>query len=269
MRALFIAESERPRYAERLAALERLATYPLGGDTFRIDHGPDYFAFFDRMGESRHMVALEGDELVAVGGGVRRRIPLRDGARPTEVWYGCDMKVHPAHRGRRIPLKMTSRALFKALPDYFRTPRGYAITMNPGDGAPNPVVKLSKHFFIKTVATTQLGVWSFDAETMARMAEVVVRHRGPISYLSLRGIKDIVLGSTGAPMPLLHVQFGPCAERGIDAPLDGHTHMLCAPLGDALANELAAHGHAPGATATVISKGMDDCDFRFVLTSEI
>ncbi len=45
-----VTPADRPALGPRLAALERLATYPLGRDTFQLDHGPDYFAFLDRLG---------------------------------------------------------------------------------------------------------------------------------------------------------------------------------------------------------------------------
>ena len=57
-------------------------------------------------------------------------------------------------------------------------------------------------------------MYSLNQEEMNEHAPVVEKHRGPLSYMTLHGIKDIVLQSTGKPMDLAHVQFGPCAEQG-------------------------------------------------------
>jgi hypothetical protein len=77
-----------------------------------------------------------------------------------------------------------------------------------------------------------------------------------------------VLASTGAPMPLLHAQFGPAAERGgASEPQAGSVHMFCAPETDPLHTELL--GVAPSASATVIHHRMGASDWKFVLTSDI
>ena len=70
-------------------------------------------------------------------------------------------------------------------------------------------------------------------------------------------------------MPLLHVQFGPCAEQGHSDPIDEHVHMFCVPAGDPIESELASGGHSPSATATVLAHRMKRWDWRFILTSDI
>ena len=89
-------------------------------------------------------------------------------------------------------------------------------------------------------------------------------------------MKDLVLGSTGARLPLLHLEWTTGAAPGardpsttVAEPRDGHTHMLCAPHDDPLAADLTARGLAPTARASVIAHRMQECDWRFVLTSEI
>src|SRR5207248_8774995 len=48
-------------YAASLRALEEPIRYPIadGADSFRIDHGADYHAFFSRLGEAHFLLALE------------------------------------------------------------------------------------------------------------------------------------------------------------------------------------------------------------------
>ena len=183
------------------------------------------------------------------------------------MWYACDVKVHRDYRRTRIPSKM----FVKAFPvNYLRCPRGYGISMNPGDGSSNRAVKVFQQLpFIPIQAHQIIGLVSLDAEKMRAVHPLLEAHRGPVSYLSLEGIKDIILESTGAPMPLLHAQFGPCAQHGYDTPIDGHTHMFCAPIEDPLFRDLATMNIEPSSTATIIEHRMQGCDWRFILTSDI
>jgi hypothetical protein len=157
--------------------------------------------------------------------------------------------------------------------NYLRCPRGYAISMNPADGSPNRIVRLLGRFrWARTSLATTLRLYSL-AEGEMRAAEPVLRaHRGPVRYLSLAGVKDIVLQSSGAPLPLLHAQFGALAAPAAacaPAPRPGHVHMFCAPEGDPLHEELARAGLHPSASASVIHHRMDRADWKFILTSDI
>ncbi|MBI3557452.1 MAG: GNAT family N-acetyltransferase [Deltaproteobacteria bacterium] len=253
------------RYAEQIAALELLATYPLGSDSFQIGHGANYFAFFDRLGTNHYYFALEGDRVAAVGAGILRTIEA-----PTwkvRAWYLCDLKVHPDYRGRHVPLRMLSKAF---LPNYLRCRRGYAISMNPGDGSPNRIVRLISNFrWAPSRLATTLMIFSLDYDQLRRHVGVIERRRGPVSFLSLEGKKDIILKSTGHPMPLLHAQFGPCADPAAGTPRPGSVHMFCAPIDDALTAEFKARGFEPSGAASVIHHGMAGQDWRFILTSDI
>ncbi len=108
-----------------------------------------------------------------------------------------------------------------------------------------------------------------DAEEMLDLADVLTEQRGTLQYLSLAGTKDIVLKSTGMPMPLLHAQFGPHAQAGCVAPSRDGVHMFCAPDGDALDSAVRSRGYEPTATASIVHVGMADVDWSFVLTSDI
>lgn len=101
LRVMEVSARDRDWIGEAIGALERGITYPLGEDRFAIDHGSDYFAFFDRLGETTTFVALDGDAVVGCATGVLRDID-RAGRR-SQAWYCCDLKVTRSHRGRRIP----------------------------------------------------------------------------------------------------------------------------------------------------------------------
>lgn len=258
---VFRVDAEREAWRAPVTALEATSRYPLGEDHFRIDHGRDYFAFFDRLGDLAYYVAAEDGEVLAVGCGVIRLLP---GLGP--AWYVGDLKVRPDRRGEHIPLRMLAAA-FAA--EYPRCTRGYGISMNPPEGD-NRVLRIVRRFpLIPIVHAATLGFFSLSAADMRRAAPEVQHHRGPLAYLSLRGVKDLVLESTGSPLPLLHVQHGPLAAPGHSDPVEGAVHMLCAPLDDALCRDLVALGFPVTATATVIAHRMEAYDWGQVLTSEI
>lgn len=244
----------------RIAAMERSIDYPLGTDRFRIDHGTDYFAFFRRLGDLTYLVAQDGPHLLGVLAMVRCRFPAG-------AWYACDLKVQPGARGQLLGRRLAHTFAARHVTAHTR---GYAISMNPAL-QPNRVVALLRRFQLGIEPGPQLLLFSLDAPAMHRVAPLLTRRHGRLSYLSLCGVKDIVLHSTGRPMDLLHAQFGPRADhhgaRGEPSP--GATHMFCMPESDALVAELRNLGIAPAADATVVHRGMPDQDWSFILTSDI
>ncbi len=266
-RVVSIEHADRAEWASRVAALEEGIAYPLGDDWFEIDHGADYFAFFDRLGDLTYYAVVRDEQVIAGAAGIVRRVPLEPGGEREPAWYLCDLKVHPDHRR---PSTLGMLMWHSGKENYARCPRGYGITMNPADGSPNRVVSLAGRY---RLAPARLGcilrLYSLDADAMRRFRRTVEEHRGPTSFLSLGGIKDIVLRSTGAPMPLLHVQFGPCAEAGAGEPVEGAVHMFCAPEGDPLDAAMASAGVEPTATASLVHHRMGRSDWTWVLTSDI
>lgn len=264
MRVVRIGAEDRPTWAGPVAGLESAACYPLGGDRFRVDHGRDYFAFFDRLGEVAYYAAVEEGEVLAVGAGMLRRLPF--GATRRDAWYVGDLKVRPDQRGRHLPLRMFAAAFPT---EYARCRQGYGISMNPPEGR-NRVLGIFERFPLVPIHhAATLRIWSLSAGQMRAALPIVREHRGEVGFLSLAGVKDLVLESTGAPMPLLHAQHGPLAAPGLAEPRDGAVHMLCAPEGDVLDAALQGVGLPATASATVIALGMDGFDWRTVLTSEI
>ncbi|MBW4511702.1 MAG: hypothetical protein KME64_35145 [Scytonematopsis contorta HA4267-MV1] len=269
-----ITFEERTDFQAGIVAIEQYATYPLGDDFFQIDHGLDYFAFFDRLGEVNYYTALDFEygnvsspRVAAVGAGILRQVSYNQGEETRPAWYLCDLKVHPDYQRQFLSLRILAHAI---LQDITKCNCGYAISMNPGEGSPNRYVRVLEKFSpVKFSCTAQLGIYSLDAATMSRLESLLVEHRGVISYLSLKGVKDLKLQSTGENLPLLHVQWGDSVSKGDSEIMPGYIHMFCVPANDKLAEILADKGIYPNASASVVSHGMDESDWRFILTSDI
>ena len=112
LKYLRLDRKNRSQYENSIAELEKIASYPLGEDRFTIDHGSDYFAFFDRLGETVFHIYLDGPKVVALGAAVLRTIPNTDG-KEQKVWYLCDLKVHPEATHR------DAEAIFAIVPPAF------------------------------------------------------------------------------------------------------------------------------------------------------
>ncbi len=256
-----VTDGNRSKFLPLILELESEAEYPLGNDFFKIDHGQDYFKFFHRLGSTYYYAWVEGEQVAAVAAGVLRNVPFK-------AWYLSDLKVQKKFRGQRIPLRMLSRAF---LSNYLRCQRGYAISMNaPGDKS-NRVARLLEHFrWAPLKVSSQLLLWSLSEDEIKSLIPILVKHRGPVGFLSLKGIKDIVLKSTHQPMPLVHVQFGPLADQKASREtVAGGVHMFCSPAGDPLNQEILAKGFAPSSTASVIAHRMKQNDWSWILTSDI
>ena len=267
LKILELTDRDRSKWEESIAGLERGVLYPLGDDFFEIDHGSNYFAFFDRMGKSSTYIAKMQSELAAVGSLILRKIPSQHGKPAENCWYLCDLKVARGFRRQRIPLRIFTKGFPKKYPI---CPRGYAVSMNPGDGSENPVVRLASHIGLVPVRTGPILLfYSLNHREFQRTRAAIEFHRGPVGFRSMRGVKDIVLKSTDQPMDILHLQFGPCADSNKNEPEEDSVHMFCTPAGDALAEEMLEAGIHAHATASILHHRMQDWDWRFILTNEI
>ena len=272
MRFVRIRLKDLPRWQSQLEALEQLSVYPLGNDSFRISHGQDYFAFFQRLGDVRYYALHDHGRLVAVGCGVLR--PRLDKNTPRR-WYVGDFKVHPDYRGQHLLVSIFRRAFWQ---NYVRCPRGYAIAMNPPDHRVPPAVRAFAHFKwlpMSLIDVWQLDIYAADAAALRPALPLLGAGRGPPRFISLLGTKDLVLQSTQMPLPLLHLAFAPRRDSAspqateFAEPQELHTHMWCVPQASALTTRLAAAGFTPTASATVVSHRLNRFDPASIDTSEI
>jgi hypothetical protein len=264
LKYLRLDRKNRSQYENSIAELEKIASYPLGEDRFTIDHGSDYFAFFDRLGETVFHIYLDGPKVVALGAAVLRTIPNTDG-KEQKVWYLCDLKVHPDCRGAGIPIKMANRGFLRSL---WTSRRLYGISMDQPRQKQNRVAKLLNHFkWLPINIEEGLEIYQLSLEQLNNLD--LIKYVGEFSSRSLISIKDIVLESTGNPLNLWHVQHG-CKAQHCDkqGSKDG-TYMICSPEHSRLSRYLKNEGIPHSSTATIIHSGMNKFNWDFILTSDI
>jgi len=251
-------------FGAKLQELESVAEYPYGDDFFTLNHGNDYFAFFERMGEPLFHVALSENRVIACAAGILRTLKIEN--KPVRAWYLCDLKIHPEFRGRQITSKLFRENLFR---NYFKCPRGYAISMNPASGENRVVTLLKRLPQIPIGYAGRLNFYSFNQTEAASVQKDLETELGKISYLSLRGKKDLIIKSTNLPLPLFHIQHGAMATNGeIESPTENGTYMICAFESDSLDNLLAGR-FAISATASILAHRLKPKDWNFILTSDI
>lgn len=250
-------------FSRKLQAFENAAEYPYGADFFKLDHGENYFTFFERLGESVFHVALDREKIVACAGGVLRSIEIE--GKTTKLWYLCDLKVDGGYALEKLPAKLFGENLVS---NYLKCSRGYAISMNPAKGK-NRVVKLIERFkLIPIRCAGQLNFYNFDQTQAQNFHLKLAAELGTISYLSLKGKKDLIMKSTASRLPLFHIQHGAQAAGNMATPCEHGVYMICAFENTALDNLLKTH-FPISATASVLAHRMNPKDWNFILTSDI
>lgn len=238
--------------------------YPLGTDTFKIVHGENYFSFFERIGKLYYSGFQKNDVIIAASAAVRRFLNTK------YCWYLCDLKINSAYQGRFITAKLLRKWILSHNDD---NQRAYAISMNNANNQSAPIIDIlqkSKRKLFKKGPI--LNIYSLDFCSLKKISETIEASNGPIRYISLQGIKDIILQSNGQRMNLIHLDFPPYRNNAVNnvKPLDPNAvYMFCAIRGSLIHKLLQQEKIRVNATATIIHFGMDDWDWSFIKTYEI
>lgn len=250
-------------FGARLQELENVAEYPYGDDFFKLNHGENYFAFFERLGNPLFHVALAENRVVACAAGILRTLRVEN--ETIKAWYLCDLKIHPEFQGRQITPKLFTKSFVR---NYLKCSRGYAISMNPVKGE-NRIVKLLMRLpQIPVSYAGKLNFYSFDESQAASIQKDLEAELGKISYLSLKGKKDLIMKSTNLRLPLFHVQHGAMAADAMKTPSEIGTYMICAFENGSL-DCLLKNKFPISATASILAHRMNPKDWSFILTSDI
>ena len=93
---------EREIYSKKLQNFEKEFTYPLGNESFYINHGleKDYFVFFEKLGKPNIMVLENNNEIIGLCCAILRNINGKN------IWYICDFKIKKEFRGKKLYKKL-------------------------------------------------------------------------------------------------------------------------------------------------------------------
>jgi hypothetical protein len=287
------------KYNNELKEFEKAMShnYPLGNDSFTISHGNNYYSFFDRLGKVYMNICIIDNKIVGTACGILRNIKYNKNSnfclnfvelafnnslkenyksQSLDCWYICDLKLLPSFRGKNVITKMMLKSIFKL----WTTNKVYAISMDDDDQKENKILKYSqKSPFLNFKSAGKLMIYSVDYTTIINLLPIIKKYKGDVKFTSLLGKKDLILKSTNKPMKLLHVyvdnlQFS-VENLKIEKdnyyiePIKDYTYMFCCPSKSEMYEELTKNGITTKITATIIHKNMDDCDWNFILTSDI
>lgn len=249
--------------------------YPLGNDSFSIDHGEDYFAFFKRLGEVQYMIIQNSSELiVGTACSILRTYPTpnQDNKQGESIafWYLCDLKIDKDHRGKKLTSKLFMQMLSKFMSKSYH---GYLISMDPASKQIVHIMNGIEKFLPNKLCTKTLWIYSVTVNTMIKIESYFVNAFNHISYLSLIGMKDLILTSTNKPIQLYHLQHGTFAATNNTKQLlelpDNATIMFCFPDNSPLQTIVQEFDIKTDISATIISLSMDFFDWHDILTSDI
>ncbi len=271
---ILITKNKIANYNDKLKKFEKKMSnfYKLNEkEYFRLDHGLIYSKFFDRMGKLYMNICFNNKkEIIATGSGILRNINNE------KIWYICDLKIDKQYRGKWIPFKMLMNSLH--LSKYSK--KAYGITMNEPS---NKVLKLAKNIktsFGQFQSAGNLLIYLVDSKIMHIANEIISKHKGPLFYISLRGIKDIILKSTDKPIELYHVNlfknrnnaqyenyqiYHDIIDNGISK------YMFCFHENDPINDILKNNNITTDITANILQHNMDlkPTEWDFIQTSEI
>jgi hypothetical protein len=268
-------------YAGDLRRLEASIEYPIGdgADQFTIDHGERYPAFFDALGETNFLIAVDRGELVGILIGVGRAA-IANGRRIDTI-YGADFKLARRVRGTGLARKMLWRAFGISLSPRFllRWRLAYVAAMR---GARGDFMRSARGVHAAKLASpaATLAIYFVPPRVLAGLD---VAHAPPPptptgldlspdaasrspGVTSTAGRKDLRLRSTGQPWPLVHLPLGPRSwlptwgaylrRAGEALVREGAAGPVCFGIDERISDHtawLAAQGVSRGAVCNVYS----------------
>lgn len=220
--------------------MEKDIFYPLGEDFFKIDHGEDYFAFFERLGELHYWCVFDKDKLIAVAAGV-----IRNFENNKKSWYLCDLKVIKEYRGKGIPQFVFKRAFIYNLMNH-RVFRAYAVSMNSEDKKlPFHKIKRATLNLLKVKET--LNIYNFNSNDIE-----LVKTFDDFVLTNTKGKKELILKSNKERMNLFHFTKNKTLEVK-EEPNKDSIIMLSAFANSFVDEKLKALSRRPDSTATVLT----------------
>lgn len=247
----------RDKYNQALLDFETLFKYPFGVDHFQIDHGKNYFKFFDFLGEPYFFVATENNEIRAICVAVLKSTNVPN---YQKVWYLCDLKVHPDYQGQSIAQKILHYSFTRCSQI---SKKVYGVSMNADSGF-NKMINFAQRFSYLGIKFQQtLEFYLLDREKKEAKKFIESNEN---KFISLTGIKDLVLESSGKPLRFVHYvgSFQPLATKW-DHKMK---FMICCSQNSKLSSNFKNQKIYPVTTASVLANFEVNC-WDFIKSCDI
>jgi len=263
MTIIEITENLRQVYNNRLRDFERDFRYPLGKDSFFIDHGINYFEFFDLLGTPYIYIAEEDCKIMAVAIIVLRNIDIYDNGVKENVWYICDLKIHPSYRGKFF-IQHFIEVVYKKYSHL--SSKIYGISMNVAQGENKLINLASRLTNLDLKLSGELNFYLLHKTQLNSVKQILIDKYNTINFVSLRGKKDLILTSTNNALNVVHFSSRKSEEKFFAESAD--KYMFCFPTNEDINVQFAKLDLVPLATASIISN-IKNCNWNVILTSEI
>jgi hypothetical protein len=249
------------QYNQRLKEFEKIFQYPLGTNTFFIDHGADYFAFFKRLGTPYVFVEEENNKILAIAVIILRYIDRSGSGSLQPIWYICDLKVHPEYRGHYF----LQQVLEKAYALYSRLSVSvYGISMNTASRS-NRLLSLATRMPLLNLKFSEILNFYFIEMNVFK---TVFPDWKDLQVCSLKGIKDLVLNTSKKPMDFYHLSRRAESLDFSIKNIESGKIMFCVPTQDIFVSKLDEAGIKEFSTASVISN-LNDIKWSFIESKDI
>lgn len=233
--------------------------YPLCNDMFRIDHGTNYFKFFQRIGKPYYYGIYNNDILVGTIAYIKTG---------ENIYYIADLKFDPIIRNKGYFAKLVRKSmmsmLFTTKVNYLKL-KVYAISMNDNNSKTNNILRKTSNIMKFGCI---LNIYSLSYEQIIVVKNIIEKCKNKkLNFVSLNNTKDLILKSTNKPINILHIEY---CDSTLSEPLKDFQHMFCTNENSDLSNILKTqYNILPISTATVMHYNMSDTDWEFIQTSHI
>jgi len=264
LRYSWIQKENREKHQQALRELCRNSVMSSQGRRFYLDHGDDYFAFFDALGEGVFLGAFDGDKLVAISAAVLRKGSRRGKDQEIPFWQICDFRVLPGYSHEKLGKEMFLRATAK---QWIRARRGCALVLQPFETTNSGAMPANDSS--KESPDESFVVFSLNGEEYERAIPMLQQHGFGWRLVSLHNSRRMVFLEGPPQSEVLHLHFVPEAiEMNLNVDRD-KIYVFCLSSRSEAVVSLKRSGLGPDGRVVVHQRRMKNWDWSWVNSSDL
>ena len=261
-RYVWIEKNQRESYQKALKDLCRQVVISTEGRRFYLDHGQDYFAFFDSLGEGVFLAAFDGEQMVAVSAAVLRKGRHREKTKEKAFWQIADFRVWPGYSHEKLGKDMLFRATAK---QWTRARRGCALSLQPLHHSESAFQALSS----LEGGHDENFLFALDGEDCKR-AFPLLREQGlRWQQLSLHDKRRMVFLDEPAQPEMIHLAFEPDGEGCDETIQEKRRYVFVLSSKTEAFVSLGKQGLAPDSRVVVYQRRMKDWDWSWINSRDL